>query len=322
MINMKKVLIASFMVALMLVTVIFSVSSKDTSVFDMNNHPPSTPHIDGPVRGFVGVEYSFTFNSTDPDGDNITYIVYWDDGTGDECGPYYSGIEVTINHTWNVEGAYTFTAHAKDVHGLEGPETYWCIGISRSKNVINDASAVVTVNAVTVSKETTSTVSESSTKGYYIEITRIVPYVWYWTFEYPILCFTAELTNTGDEPCTGTWGYSAKAYNIVGTLVDEYSHWNDWVLVPDDSWLNTDKGYGLWFKGSYFLSRYFRLEFYSIPSNDYEMAKYKIFGDGHVFEYEWEQVTDSLPDIFPRTFDNIFLERFPLLNLLLQRLRI
>lgn len=131
---MKKIM-PILAVGILVLSGLGTVVAVSSNVALMDNHPPSTPTIDGPVRGMVGVEYPFTFNSTDPDGDNITYIVYWDDGTGDECGPYYSGIEVTINHTWNVEGAYTFTAHAKDVHGLEGPETFWCIGIGLSKDI-------------------------------------------------------------------------------------------------------------------------------------------------------------------------------------------
>jgi hypothetical protein len=188
--------------------------------------------------------------------------------------------------------------------------------------LITVCSTVVTANAVTVNKETTSTVSESSTKGFYIEITRIVPHIWYLTFDFPILCFVPELTNTGDEPFGGDIGFSAKAYDIYGKVYDSITQNYLGGLNPGESWLNTDKGYGLWFYGDFIPAKYYRLEFYSIPSNDYKMAKYKIYGDGFFIEYQAEEVTDSFLDIFSRTIVNPFiLERFPMLNLLLQRLR-
>ena len=58
-----------------------------------DNHKPNAPTIDGPTRVKLGVENKWIFNSTDPDGDNITYYVDW----GDECGgaewygPFLSG---------------------------------------------------------------------------------------------------------------------------------------------------------------------------------------------------------------------------------------
>lgn len=178
-------------------------------------------------------------------------------------------------------------------------------------------SAVVTINATPIKGETTS-----YSKGYYIEITRIEPYLHILAPFWVVLCFTAELTNTGEEPYTGDIGYSAKAYNIYGRVVDTSHITHSGGLNPGESWLDTISGYGLMFDGWYIPPKYYKLEFYSIPCNDYEMAKYKIFGNGINFNYEYEQVNYTISDIVPRTLDNPFLEQFPLLNLLLQRLRI
>lgn len=188
--------------------------------------------------------------------------------------------------------------------------------------LITVCSVNLSAYAITVSEETTSTISESFTKGYYIEITRIEPYLHILAPFWVVLCFTAELTNTGEEPYTGDIGYSAKAYNIYGRVVDTSHITHSGCINPGESWLDTISGYGLMFDGWYIPPKYYKLEFYSIPSNDYEMAKYKIFGNGIWFDYEYEQVNYTISDIVPRTIDYPFLQQFPLLNLLLQRLRI
>ena len=185
--------------------------------------------------------------------------------------------------------------------------------------LITVLSTVITANAITVSEETTSTISESFTKGYYIEITRIEPYMHILAPFWVVLCFTAELTNTGDEPYTGDIGYSAKAYNIKGRVVDSSHITHSGGLNPGESWLDKISGYGLMFDGWYIPPKYYKLEFYSIPSNDYEMAKYKIFGNGINFDYEYEQVNYTISDIAPRTLVNPLLEQFPILQLLIQR---
>jgi hypothetical protein len=176
--------------------------------------------------------------------------------------------------------------------------------------------------AITINEETTSTVSESFIKDYYVEITKIEPYLHILAPFWVVLCFTAELTNTGDEPYTGDIGYSATAKNIYGRVVDTSHITHSGGLNPGESWLDTISGYGLMFDGWYIPPKYYKLEFYSIPSNDYKMAKYKIFGNGIWFDYEYEQVNYTISDIVLRTIDYPFLQQFPLLNLLLERLRI
>ena len=88
-----------------------------TKVTEMNgNSPPSTPIFLGPTEGFVGVEYSYSINSTDPDGDDIYYGIAWENGPGGFFGPYASGEEVIFSHTWNDAGIYLVNALAKDIY--------------------------------------------------------------------------------------------------------------------------------------------------------------------------------------------------------------
>ena len=102
----------------------------------MDNQPPSKPFITGPTDIPPGTYY-FTFNSTDPDGDNVSYIIDWGDATSDETVFYKSGEELKVSHTYYEINSFIITSVAKDIHGLVGPEGTNPVQISRSKHIIN-----------------------------------------------------------------------------------------------------------------------------------------------------------------------------------------
>ena len=84
------------------------------------NTPPNIPTINGPPRGKPGVSYEYTFMSSDPEGTPVWYYIEWGDGTNSGwIGPYTSGHEIIVNHTWNKRGTYTIQAKAKDGYGAE-----------------------------------------------------------------------------------------------------------------------------------------------------------------------------------------------------------
>lgn len=84
-----------------------------------SNNPPDKPIIDGPTKGNPGVEYEFTFFTTDPDGDKVYYLIDWGDGTYEEwIGPYKSGADVVASHAWHL-GTYRITVKAKDIFDAE-----------------------------------------------------------------------------------------------------------------------------------------------------------------------------------------------------------
>jgi hypothetical protein len=83
---------------------------------------PNKPNIVGPNKGKSGIEYNYTFNSIDPDGDDIKYIINWGDNTSYTTDFNPSGTNVTISHTWATKGRYTITAKAEDEYGLDSPE--------------------------------------------------------------------------------------------------------------------------------------------------------------------------------------------------------
>jgi hypothetical protein len=101
------------------------------------NKTPSKPLISGPTHGRVGVEYKWTFLSTDPEGENITYYIDWGDycGSSEWNGPHPSGEEVQIAHTYYYLNNFTFSSFAADEHGKESDWTGFNITITRSKTI-------------------------------------------------------------------------------------------------------------------------------------------------------------------------------------------
>jgi len=86
----------------------------------VENDPPNTPDIDGPTNGAAGTSYEYIFTTTDPDDHDVYYYIEWgDDEIEDWIGPYESGEELTISHTWAEQGVFTIRAKAKDIYDAE-----------------------------------------------------------------------------------------------------------------------------------------------------------------------------------------------------------
>jgi hypothetical protein len=84
---------------------------------------PSAPIISGKTQGKIGTEYEYIFNSADPDGDDVQYIIDWGDSKTIRTDFNASGIDVKISHSWSKKGTYYIKAKAEDIGGLVGPET-------------------------------------------------------------------------------------------------------------------------------------------------------------------------------------------------------
>jgi hypothetical protein len=58
-----------------------------------------------------------TMMARDPEGDDVFYMVNWGDGTSIEwVGPYLSGEEVSLMHTYGTPGVYEIKGKVKDIH--------------------------------------------------------------------------------------------------------------------------------------------------------------------------------------------------------------
>lgn len=100
---------------------------------------PSPPDIHGPNSGVVGEEYCWTFSSTDPNCDDVKYIIDWGDGTSTTTDCFPSGQSVEECHTYTEQKTYIITAKAKECteEGLESLESNFEVVIPRSKAVNN-----------------------------------------------------------------------------------------------------------------------------------------------------------------------------------------
>jgi len=86
----------------------------------IENNPPQIPDIDGPSSGVAGVSYNFTFNSVDLDDDYIYYYILWGDGYVENwLGPFVSGEDFEIAHSYSNKKTYTIKAKARDTYGDE-----------------------------------------------------------------------------------------------------------------------------------------------------------------------------------------------------------
>jgi hypothetical protein len=83
-----------------------------------DNNPPTRPQISGPADGETGISYTYTAESTDPDGEDIVYCFEWGDGTSYCTEATASGQQVNAPHTWQENGNYVITVTATDTQGL------------------------------------------------------------------------------------------------------------------------------------------------------------------------------------------------------------
>ena len=81
-----------------------------------NNQPPEKPSTPiGPTSGKVGVECTYTSQTTDPNGDHILYLFDWDDGT--DSGWIQPNLgQGQASHTWTKSGDYEVKVKARDIY--------------------------------------------------------------------------------------------------------------------------------------------------------------------------------------------------------------
>jgi hypothetical protein len=84
------------------------------------SQPPAKPETPrGTISGKINTKYTYTSSTTDPDGDNISYMFDWSDGTFSSwVGPYNSGASASAEKIWTKKGTYYIRVIAKDSHGI------------------------------------------------------------------------------------------------------------------------------------------------------------------------------------------------------------
>ena len=105
-----------------------------------NNTQPEAPTINGPKTVKKRQQIDYNLSATDPEDDAIYFWVDWcgEGHCGKWQGPYASGEEVTLNHTWSKKGNYTIKAKVKDFYGNESDWTEFEITVPRNKDFVNN----------------------------------------------------------------------------------------------------------------------------------------------------------------------------------------
>ena len=86
---------------------------------NIGNQPPEPPLISGPLYEDPGKELTYSFMSNDLEGQDIYYIVNWDDGTTTETDYVPSNTSIDITHIYDFKNDYNITAKAIDIKGNE-----------------------------------------------------------------------------------------------------------------------------------------------------------------------------------------------------------
>ncbi len=100
---------------------------------------PSTPKITGPTRVKSKTEIDYTFKSTSPLGNDVYYYIDWGDGDWRRdiwVGPYKSGENAVISHTWSEPGTYTIGSRCKDTENLWSDWSEFKVTIPRNRAFI------------------------------------------------------------------------------------------------------------------------------------------------------------------------------------------
>ena len=86
----------------------------------IQNTVPTIPTVSGESNGKIKQSYEYTICSTDAENENISYYIDWGDETNTGwIGPFPSGQQQALNHTWNKKGTYTIQVKAKDIYNQE-----------------------------------------------------------------------------------------------------------------------------------------------------------------------------------------------------------
>ena len=113
-----------------------SVSKIISAHVQSSNRPPTKPKCNGLNIVYKNKMYTYKIQSTDPELNCITYKIYWGDNRQAEFfGPFSSGEEISINHSYSQNGFYVMKISALDGFGEESPLNYQTITVTNSKEM-------------------------------------------------------------------------------------------------------------------------------------------------------------------------------------------
>ncbi len=113
--------IGDFTVSLSVQDAIGAYGSNFSTVSIDLTHPPDIPSVMIEQSScLVNEPCLFTITASDIDGDDISVMVDWDDGSSSEwIGPKSSGDSFELVHDWDLDGTYQVKVKTKDAFGYE-----------------------------------------------------------------------------------------------------------------------------------------------------------------------------------------------------------
>ena len=108
------------------------------------NQPPSITIITGVTNGNKNTFYNYTFYATDPDNDEIFYLIHWGDGiVFNWLGPYKSGEKITKSYCFQLMpnqkyDEFIISARAKDIFDTYGEWGHLKVIISKNNQIEYD----------------------------------------------------------------------------------------------------------------------------------------------------------------------------------------
>ena len=115
---------------------LFDGSPVDYVVSESINEAPEKPAIDGPTSGKPRTLHDYNVTTTDPNWDQLFYLINWGDGTPEECiGPYNSSDVATATHTWSKRGTYIIKAKAIDSYNASSDWATLSVTMPYSYNI-------------------------------------------------------------------------------------------------------------------------------------------------------------------------------------------
>ncbi len=130
-----------------------SVSDLESMEHSYTVHQPTEPvPILGETSGVTLMNYSFTTSASHPLGEDIWYLWDWGGGNTSWMGPFESGENCTVNHSWTKSGRYSVKVKARhgvdsnwtepisvDVYNSEKPRVTFLFGTLVNHSVYNSS---------------------------------------------------------------------------------------------------------------------------------------------------------------------------------------
>lgn len=95
----------------------------------MPNQAPLKPSFSGPKEGNRNISYVFTVMTTDPDNDDVQYVILWGDGSQNTSVFSGSGHSIQMAHQWSSLGFYIVRIYAVDPGNATSEENAFVMAI-------------------------------------------------------------------------------------------------------------------------------------------------------------------------------------------------